>query len=118
MPAKHYALEADMEPKKVFYSLSEVMALTELPAATLRYWEQRFDELSPRKDGHGNRYYTEQDLTLIKQIRYIRDELKITRIEAIQNELHHSTRQVDSRQQATEILLKIKQELQQIRSQI
>ena len=107
-----------MEPKKVFYSLSEVMALTELPAATLRYWEQRFDELSPRKDGHGNRYYTEQDLALIKQIRYIRDELKITRIEAIRNELRNSTRQVDSRQQATEILLKIKQELQQIRSQI
>ena len=81
-----------MEPKKVYYSLSEVMALTELPAATIRYWEQRFSELSPRKDGHGNRYYTEQDLSLIKQIRYIRDELKITRIEAIQNEVRHPSR--------------------------
>lgn len=107
-----------MEPKKVYYSLGEVMAITELPAATIRYWEQRFGELSPRKDGHGNRYYTEEDIVLIKQIRYIRDELKITRIEAIRNELRNSTRQVDSRQQATEILLKIKQELQQIRSQI
>lgn len=107
-----------MEPKKVFYSLNEVMELTGLPAATLRYWEQRFDELSPRKDGHGNRYYTEQDLALVKQIRYIRDELKITRIEAIRNELRSGNRNVDSRQRATEILLKIKQELQQIRSQI
>ncbi|MCQ2333355.1 MAG: MerR family transcriptional regulator [Paludibacteraceae bacterium] len=107
-----------MEPKKVFYSLSEVMALTELPAATLRYWEQRFDELSPRKDGHGNRYYTEQDLTLIKQIKYIRDELKITRIEAIRNELKSGSRNTDARQRATEILLRLRQQLVDLRASI
>ena len=51
-----------MKPTKVYYSIREVRQLTELPAATLRYWEQQFDQLSPYKDEHGNRYYSEKDI--------------------------------------------------------
>lgn len=46
-----------MIPTKVYYSIAEVRQLTKLPSATLRYWEQQFEQLSPHKDEHGNRYY-------------------------------------------------------------
>jgi DNA-binding transcriptional MerR regulator len=69
------------EIEKVYYSLRETEQETGVPATTLRYWEKQFDELNPRKDGHGNRYYTRADQEIIKRIKYIRDELKITRIE-------------------------------------
>lgn len=107
-----------MEPTKVYYSLSEVQQETGLPASTLRYWESKFVELSPRKDGHGNRYYTQADIDTVKRIRYLRDELHITRIEAIRTELHRGNRQTDVKQRATEILRRVRQELVEIRTMI
>ena len=107
-----------MQPTKVYYSIAEVRQLTQLPAATLRYWEQQFDQLSPYKDEHGNRYYTEKDIALIKRIKYIRDELHITRIEAIRNELKSANRKTDVRQQASEILQRVRYELSEIRANI
>ena len=107
-----------MRPTKVYYSIAEVRKLTDLPSPTLRYWEQQFEQLSPYKDEHGNRYYTEKDITLIKQIKYIRDELHITRIEAIRNELKQCSKQTDVRQRASEILMRVREELALIRSKI
>ena len=110
--------EVIMQVGKVYYSMREATAETGLSVATLRYWEQQFEQLNPRKDGHGNRYYTEADLALIKRIRYIRDELKITRIEAIRSELLTDSRKTDSRARATEILLRLKKDLEEIRASI
>lgn len=101
--------------EKQYYRLREVCAITQLPASTLRYWEQQFIELSPRKDGHGNRYYTKEDIALIKRIKYIRDELKITRIEAIQRELHTDSKQSSRKQTTVDILRHIRTELAEVR---
>ena len=107
-----------MAEGKIYYSIRETEQETGITAATLRYWEKQFKELSPRKDGHGNRYYTREDQELIKRIKYIRDELKITRIEAIRKELKNNTKRSDERQAALEILLRVKEELCEIRKMI
>ena len=107
-----------MDGEKKYYSLRETETETGVPASTLRYWEKQFEELSPRKDGHGNRYYTREDQNVIKRIRYIRDELKITRSEAIRKELKANTRHSDERQSAIEILMRVREELCEIRKMI
>ena len=107
-----------MAEGKIYYSLRETENETGIPASTLRYWEKQFEELNPRKDGHGNRYYTREDQELIKRIKYIRDELKITRIDAIRKELHANTKHSDERQSALDILLRVKEELCEIRKMI
>lgn len=107
-----------MEPYKEFYNMRETQQQTGLPASTLRYWETQFPALNPRKDAHGNRFYRKEDIELLKRIRFIRDELKITRIEAIQAELQGDNRKTDQRQKAVEILEKVRKELANIRSQI
>ena len=107
-----------MAEEKIYYSLRETIEETGVPAPTLRYWETQFEQLSPRKDGHGNRYYTRQDQNMIKRIKYIRDELKITRIEAIRRELKNDEKHSDSRQAALDILLRVKEELCEIRKMI
>lgn len=104
--------------EKIYYSLRETVAETGVPASTLRFWEREFAELSPRKDGHGNRYYTREDQEIIKRIKYIRDELKITRIEAIRKELRNNDKRSDERQAALDILLRVKEELCAIRKMI
>ncbi len=106
------------DTEKIYYSLRETEKETGIPASTLRYWEKEFDELKPRKDGHGNRYYTRDDQEIIKRIKYIRDELKITRIEAIRKELRMNEKHSDERQSALEILLRVKDELCEIRKMI
>ena len=103
------------EVGKVYYSMTEAQEITGLPASTLRYWEKHFQQLNPRKDGHGNRYYTEADIDLIKQIKYLRDEMHITRIEAIRKELKNGKRETDFRQRASDILLRVRAELVEIK---
>ena len=107
-----------LNAEKIYYSLRETEQETGVPASTLRFWEKQFDELSPRKDGHGNRYYTREDQELIKRIKYIRDELKITRIEAIRKELKGNNKKSDERQSALEILQRVREELCEIRKMI
>jgi len=107
-----------LNTEKIYYSLRETETETGVPASTLRYWEKEFEQLNPRKDGHGNRYYTLEDQELIKRIKYIRDELKITRIEAIRKELASNTKRSDERQAALEILQRIREELCEIRKMI
>ena len=107
-----------MKPTKVYYSIAEVRQQTDLPAATLRYWEQQFEQLSPYKDEHNNRYYTEKDIELIKQIKFIRDDLHITRIKAIRAELKHDEKKINVRQRATEILERARKELAEIRAKL
>lgn len=106
------------ETTKRYYSLRETEQETGVPVSTLRYWEKQFDELNPRKDGHGNRYYTHEEQELIKRIKYIRDELHITRIEAIRRELRNNAKHSDERQSALDILLRVKEELCEIRKMI
>ena len=107
-----------MAVDKIYFSMKETVQETGIPAPTLRYWEREFEQLNPRKDGHGNRYYTREDQALIKRIKYIRDELKITRIEAIRNELATNTKRSDERQAAVDILLRVREELVEIRKMI
>lgn len=107
-----------MQVTKQYYSLRETELETGVPATTLRYWEKQFEDLHPRKDGHGNRYYTREDQEVVKRIKYIRDELKITRIDAIRKELRQNTKHSDERQAALDILLRVKEELCEIRKMI
>ncbi len=107
-----------LNTEKIYSSLRETETETGVPASTLRYWEKEFEQLNPRKDGHGNRYYTLEDQELIKRIKYIRDELKITRIEAIRKELASNTKRSDERQAALEILQRVREELCEIRKMI
>lgn len=106
------------DTEKIYYSLRETELETGVPVSTLRFWEKQFAELAPRKDGHGNRYYTREDQELIKRIKYIRDELKITRIEAIRKELKGNNKKSDERQAALDILLRVREELCEIRKMI
>lgn len=57
-----------------YYRIGEVAKLTSLPAYTIRYWEQEFPELCPRKSRTGRRLYTEDDLDLVRRIKNLLHE--------------------------------------------
>jgi len=50
---------------KYYYSISDVSKTTGVKPYVLRYWEQEFKELHPRKTKGGRREYTKKDIDLI-----------------------------------------------------
>jgi DNA-binding transcriptional MerR regulator len=64
--------------KKLYYSIGEVTERTGIAAHVLRYWENEFDELRPKKGRGGNRLYQDKDLQLIEQIRDLLYDKKFT----------------------------------------
>ncbi len=55
--------------KKLYYSIGEVSKFVGVEPHVLRYWEQKFTQLSPSKNRAGKRVYTEQDLELICKLK-------------------------------------------------
>jgi len=65
---------------KLYYSIGEVAALTQLQAYTLRAWEKEFPCLRPRRVRGKNRAYRQRDIGVILLIkRLLYDERYSTR---------------------------------------
>jgi DNA-binding transcriptional MerR regulator len=61
--------------QKLYYSISELGKLVDEEQHILRYWEKEFEQLKPRKNRAGNRVYSERDLIIIKIIKkLLRDD--------------------------------------------
>lgn len=56
-----------MLPKK-YYKISEVAEMFNIPTSTLRWWENEFKELKPKRTTTGQRRYTRADIEIIKRI--------------------------------------------------
>lgn len=56
-------------PSKRYFGIGEAAELCCLKSHVLRYWEQVFPQLSPNKRRGNRRYYTQDDILLIREIR-------------------------------------------------
>jgi DNA-binding transcriptional MerR regulator len=56
-------------PNKTYFTISEVSQLCALKAYVLRYWEQEFPQLRPIKRRGNRRFYKQDDILLVRQIR-------------------------------------------------
>lgn len=57
--------------EKIYYSMGETCEIFNLPASTLRFWEKEFDVLKPRKNKKGDRFFSKNDISLIRTIHYL-----------------------------------------------
>lgn len=58
-------------PTKRYFTISEVSELCQVKAHVLRYWEQEFSLLHPQKRRGNRRYYTYEDIMLVRKIRHL-----------------------------------------------
>ncbi len=56
-------------PVKLFYRIGEVAQLLKLETHTLRYWEQQFSVIRPRKSANGHRVYRRVDVERLEALR-------------------------------------------------
>ncbi len=58
-------------PDKLYYSIGEVSKAFGVNASLMRYWEQEFPIIKPRKNKKGNRYFTPEDIKNLKIIYHL-----------------------------------------------
>ncbi len=106
--------------KKLYYSIGEVSKITELKPYVLRYWETEFRQLSPPKNRAGNRTYRQKDIEVIEKIKDLLYNRKFT-IKGARTLLNSredmddpnlKVQEEQSNEKQSEILVKVKQELE------
>jgi len=63
-----------MTDNNKYYRISQVSKMLNIPASTLRYWEKEFKQLKPLKSKNGIRYYSDNDIELLKKIIFMTKE--------------------------------------------
>ncbi|MEK6531804.1 MAG: MerR family transcriptional regulator [Deltaproteobacteria bacterium] len=79
-------------PDKLYFKIGEVADITKVKPYVLRYWENEFKIVSPRKSKTKQRVYTKRDVQLILEIKRLLYKEKYTlegakkRVKEIQSE--------------------------------
>lgn len=105
--------EPDTSEKR-YYSIGEVARLLEVNPSLIRFWEQEFDSLKPRKNRKGNRLFTPQDLEQLKIIYHLVKERGFT-LKGAQEKLRQNKADTAQNAQVVERLQQIKQALAELR---
>jgi len=65
-------------PDKLFFRIGEVSRITGVPASVLRFWENEFARIKPRRTDTGQRIYRRSDVELILTVKQLLYDLKFT----------------------------------------
>ena len=63
--------ESIAESGKIWYGIGETAEALGIPASTLRFWEKEFDMIKPRKNKKGDRFYSKNDIAILRTIQYL-----------------------------------------------
>jgi len=96
--------------EKLYYSISEVADIFKVNQSNLRFWEKEFKELKPRRNEKGTRFYTPEDIQIIKQIIYLINDQKLT-LSGAKSRLGQKKDVIAKQQELVERLKKIRAEL-------
>ena len=63
--------ESIASQEKIWYGIGETAEALGVPASTLRFWEKEFDMIKPRKNKKGDRFYSKNDIAILRTIQYL-----------------------------------------------
>jgi len=65
--------------EKLFYTMSEVSAMLEVPDTTVRFWSDSFPKfVKPQRNAKGNRQFRAGDIDALRQIKYLLKDKGLT----------------------------------------
>ena len=103
-------------PDKLYYSIGEIAKAFNVKTSLLRFWENEFEVLNPKKNKSGTRKYTPKDVETIQLIYLLVKEKGMT-LEGAKKQINQKSKLVSQR----DILIKleeIKSELKKISDQL
>ena len=110
-------LDEEKQPEKVYYSIGEVAAMFDLNVSNVRYWENEFDILMPKKNAKGDRFFTKKDIGNIRIIKELIKERGYT-IEGAKIKLRENRDELQERMKIINSLENVKSFLNQMKFQL
>ena len=101
---------------KKFYKIGEVAEILNIPASTLRFWEKEFTILKPRRNAKNTRFYTPQDVEVIRKLYYLVKE-KGLKLDAAQAQLNRNRKNVDKTFEVVERLKGMREKLLKLQAE-
>ncbi|MBS1733014.1 MAG: MerR family transcriptional regulator [Bacteroidetes bacterium] len=115
-PDKISVPEDEVLFEKRYYSIGAVSEMFNVKQSQIRYWENEFDILKPKKNGKGDRYFRPEDVKNLKLIYQLLRERKYT-IEGARAFLKKN-KDAEAKFEMIESLKKIKSFLQELKANL
>jgi len=104
-------------PEKRYYRIGEVAKAFGVNTSLIRFWENEFDVLRPKKNKKGNRLFTQEDLKNLQMIFFLVKEKGFT-LDGAKKKLKENPGSLYSKHDLILRLEDIKSELIQIKNQL
>lgn len=104
-------------PEKRYYKIGEVAKAFDVNTSLIRFWENEFEVLKPKKNKKGNRLFTQEDLKNLQLIYFLVKEKGFT-LDGAKNKLKENSEKIVSNHKIILRLEEIKNELTQIKNQL
>jgi DNA-binding transcriptional MerR regulator len=62
---------SELDPDKLYYSISEVAESLDVSQSLLRYWQTEFPVIDPKRNKKGNRFYSKKDVENLRLIHHL-----------------------------------------------
>ncbi|MCK7558945.1 MerR family transcriptional regulator [Chitinophaga sedimenti] len=102
---------------KLYYPISEVANMFRVNTSLIRYWENEFDILQPKKNRKGDRLFRPEDIQNLKLIYHLLRERKYT-IEGAKQKLRDDRKTAARNFEMVQSLLKVKGFLSELKDQL
>ena len=106
-----------MELTKRYYSISEVAQMFEMNISKLRFWEEQFPTLTPKRDRSGDRKYTPEDIKHLQEIVELVDAQGYT-IEGAKKALDNKKKKKNANQGVIDKLVELKSFMMYLRDSL
>lgn len=97
-------------PHKRYYSIAEVSEMLDISLSNLRFWEKEFPQLKPKQSERKTRFYTAEDIQLLKQIIFLTKEKEFT-LAGARRQLAVKKSETEREQEVFERLTELRKEL-------
>ena len=98
------------QPQKLYYSIREVARMFHVNPSLLRYWEDIFDTISPKKSDRGIRFYSQKDIEAIRLVYYLVKEKGLT-LTGAKQKLKYNRNETERQEEIIHRLKTIRDEL-------
>ena len=96
--------------EKLYYRIKDIAEFVDENPSTLRYWEDEFKELAPKRGAKGRRLYTPKDLETVRIIKFLL-RTKGMHISVAKEQLSRNFQNISRRAEALHELEKVREGL-------
>ena len=107
----------DKPIEKKYFSIGDVAKMFKVAPSLIRYWEDEFHNIRPKKNSKGNRRYTQKDIKEVEMVYHLVKEKGYTLkgakelIEKKRTETEDTKEVIDSLKKVRQFLVDLKEEL-------